>query len=309
MPILTRVLGTVLLGHDGLALLVIANGSALVFAALLHRIAWLETGDARLAQRAAWFGAVFPPFSALVLGYADATAMALAAGMFLALRTRRYRLGDPPRPARRRAAVRSGCCSSRRPLFEAAHGWWSATGRDRARRVGAVLAPAVGLAAFLAYSGVAFGDAFEPLTIQNQAKLRGRFQFPVTSVWARHPRPRRTPAGSVPACTSSGRPASCCCSSSCGDDFPARTPRTPPSRCCSRLSAQNLDSFERYCASTLPFLLAVAIITARPKIERAAARARRRGACSPTRVLIFLGSTCPEPPDLHAARRVGWGIP
>jgi hypothetical protein len=36
------------------------------------------------------------------------------------------------------------------------------------------------------------------------------------------------------------------------------------------LSAHNLDSFERYAASTLPFLLAVAILTARPKVERAA---------------------------------------
>jgi hypothetical protein len=35
------------------------------------------------------------------------------------------------------------------------------------------------------------------------------------------------------------------------------------------LSAQNLDSFERYSASTLPYLLAVAIITKRPEAERA----------------------------------------
>ncbi len=268
VPILTRALGTVLLGHDGLALLLIANGSALVFAALLHRIAWLETGDARLAQRAAWFGAVFPPFSVLVLGYADATAMALAAGVFLALRTRRFGWAIP-------LGVLAGAC---RPVgvllvapaaFEAAPGWWSATGRDQARRVGAVLAPAVGLGAFLAYSGVAFGDAFEPLTIQNQAKLRGRFQFPITSLW-----------DGIRDLVHAGRfgpGLHVIWAAGFAVLLVVVWRRLPGSYTAYAavalllgLSAHNLDSFERYAASTLPFLLAVAIITSRPKVERAA---------------------------------------
>ena len=55
VPILARGLGTVLVGRYDVALIVIANASALVFAALLHRLALLETGDGRLARRAAWF--------------------------------------------------------------------------------------------------------------------------------------------------------------------------------------------------------------------------------------------------------------
>jgi len=61
VPALAKALGVVFFSRYGVALIVIANASALVFAALLHRIALLETGDAHLARRAAWFGAVFPP--------------------------------------------------------------------------------------------------------------------------------------------------------------------------------------------------------------------------------------------------------
>ena len=40
------------------------------------------------------------------------------------------------------------------------------------------------------------------------------------------------------------------------------------------LSAHNLDSFERYCWSTFPFLLALAVVTDRDEVERGAS-------CSP----------------------------
>jgi len=36
------------------------------------------------------------------------------------------------------------------------------------------------------------------------------------------------------------------------------------------LSARNLDSFERYCMSTFPFLLALALVTDRDEVERSA---------------------------------------
>jgi hypothetical protein len=290
VPLLTRGLSEVFLGHEGVALLVVANVSALVFAALLHRLALLETGDAALARRAAWFGAVFPPFAVLVLGYADATAMALAAGVFLALRTRRYGWAIP-------LGILAGLC---RPVgvllvapaaLEVAHGWWSAGGRERVVRIGAVVAPALGLSAFLAYSGVAFGDAFEPLTIQNRASLRGRFEFPVTSlvngvrdlvhagrfgpglhviwalgfaallvvVWRRLP-------GSYTAYAAVALVLG--------------------------LAAHNLDSFQRYAASTLPFLLAVAILTARPKVERAALTLAAAGLFAYA-LLAFFGVSVP----------------
>ena len=45
VPLITKVVGVVLLGRYGVALLLVVNVSALLFAALLHRLATLETGD------------------------------------------------------------------------------------------------------------------------------------------------------------------------------------------------------------------------------------------------------------------------
>ena len=46
VPMLGRGLGSVLLDHNAAALLIVANVSALLFGALLHRLALRETGDA-----------------------------------------------------------------------------------------------------------------------------------------------------------------------------------------------------------------------------------------------------------------------
>src|SRR4029453_11424792 len=45
VPLLSRGLGVVFGGNEAVALIVIANVSALVFAALLHRLALVDTGD------------------------------------------------------------------------------------------------------------------------------------------------------------------------------------------------------------------------------------------------------------------------
>jgi len=290
VPILTRGLGTILVGRYDVALIVIANASALVFAALLHRLALVETGDARLASRAAWFGAVFPPFSVLVLGYADATAMALAAGVLLALRTRRFGVAIP-------LGILAGLC---RPVgillvvpavIEAARGWNTARPRDRIRRAGATVAPAVGTAAFLAYAGVAFGDTFAPLTVQNRANLRGRFEFPTTSF-----------AHGVRDLVHAGRfgPGAHVLWAVVFAGLLVVVARRLPSSYTAYaaaalilgLSAHNLDSFERYCASTLPFLLGAAIITDRPESERAVLGLAAAGLFAYS-VLAFLGVSVP----------------
>ena len=267
VPLLTRALGTLLLDHDGVALLLIANVSALVFAALLHRLATLETGDAALARRAAWFGSVFPPFAVLVLGYADATAMALAAGMFLALRTRRFGWAIP-------LGLLAGLC---RPVgvllvapaaVEAARSWAATEGRDRLQRAGAVLAPAVGLGIFLAYAGLRFGDAFEPLTIQNRANLRGRFVFPTTSLLD-GVRNLVHAARFGPGLHVLWAVVFAALLVVVWRRLPASYTVYAALALVLGLSAHNLDSFERYAATTLPFLLAVAIVTDRPNAERA----------------------------------------
>ncbi len=162
VPLLARGLGTVLLDHTAVALIVLVNGSALVLGALLHRLVVRETGDDGLAARATWFIAVFPPAAVLVMGYAEATAMALAVGTFLAMRTRRWWL----------AAVTAFLVGLARPVgvllalplaIEATRDWRTTSSSERIQRIVAVLAPVSGVAAYLVWAGARFGDAFEPI--------------------------------------------------------------------------------------------------------------------------------------------------
>jgi hypothetical protein len=58
------------------------------------------------------------------------------------------------------------------------------------------------------------------------------------------------------------------------------------------LSAQNLDSFERYCMSTFPFVLALAIVTDRDEVERTAIVLAGAGLVGYA-ILAFLGVSGP----------------
>ncbi|HZP29167.1 MAG TPA: mannosyltransferase family protein [Acidimicrobiia bacterium] len=289
-PLAGRVLGWVLADHVAVALVVIANVSALAFGALLHRLAERETGDAALARRAAWFAALFPAAAVLVMGYAEALFMALSVGAFLALRTRRWEVAAG-------LGLLAGLC---RPLgvvlvvpaaIEAWREWGSATAGERLRRAGAVVGPAAGLGIYLVYAAFARDDFFLPLTVQNRKSLRGGFVDPVTSVvhafehlfhgdrfgsglhgvWAlvflallvvlvrRFPASYSTYAGAVLLLT---------------------------------LTANNLDSFERYVMSTFPFLLALAAVTGHDDVDRASL-AVSAAALTGYAVLAFLGSSVP----------------
>ncbi len=267
LPALSRGLGFVFLGHEDVALIVIANLGALVFAALLHRLVIVDTGDEKMAVRAAWFGLVLSPAVALVLGYAESLAMALSVGVFLCIRSKRWAW----------AAVLALLAGLARPvgillvlplLIEAVSSWKDASTRGRIERGLAVVAPGVGIGIYLAYVGIRFGDPLEPLSVQNTSTLRGGFVDPFTRVWR-----------AVDA-TISG-----------GDRFGSglhlfwalvfavllyfiwkSLPRSYFAYAALTLvlglSASNLDSFERYCISTFPFVIAVAVATRRSDIER-----------------------------------------
>ena len=157
VPMLARVGGWISFDHTAAALIVIANVSALLFGGLLHRLALRETGDAALARRAAWFGALFPAAFVLVLGYAEATAMMLGVLVFLGIRSNRFLWAAA-------AGFLAGLC---RPVgvllvipiaVEGVRGWREASGRARAARVTAVVAPVAGALAYLAWVGAEFGD-------------------------------------------------------------------------------------------------------------------------------------------------------
>ncbi len=268
VPILGRVLGWISFGHTAAALLVVANVSALLFGALLHRLALRETGDAALARRAAWFGALFPAAFVLVMGYAEATAMMLGVVVFLGIRSNRFWWAAL-------AGFLAGLC---RPVgvllvvpaaVEAVRGWRGASTESRVSRVVAVVAPAAGAAAYLAWVGAEFGDFWKPISLQNQATLRGGFQDPVTRtvdavgdlfggdrfgsglhiVWA--------VVFALLLVVLVRR-------------FPASYSLYAAATLLLGLSAHNLDSFERYCWSTFPFVVALAAVTDRDEVENCA---------------------------------------
>jgi len=267
VPLLARGLGTVLLDHTAVALIVLVNGSALVLGALLHRLVVRETGDDGLAARATWFIAVFPPAAVLVMGYAEATAMALAVGTFLAMRTRRWWL----------AAVTAFLVGLARPVgvllalplaIEATRDWRTTSSSERIQRIVAVLAPVGGVAAYLVWAGARFGDAFEPITYQNRATLRGGFVDPFTRVvdavgelfdgragpivhvaWA---------AGFLLLALVVAR------------RLPSSYAAYGAVTVVVALSAHNLDSLERYAMSAFPLIIGLGIVTSPHDAERGA---------------------------------------
>jgi hypothetical protein len=290
VPLLSKGLGVVFIGHEAVALVVVANVSALVFAALLHRLTLVDTGDEATAARAAWFGMILSPAVALVLGYSEATAMALGVGVFLAIRSGRW-------PTAAVLGLLAGLC---RPvgvllvaplLVEALAGWRASVPRVRVGRLAAVVAPVVGAALYLVYVGIRFGDAFEPLSIQNRSTLRGGFEDPFSRV-----------VRAFGDMTGGDRVGS-------GLHLVwailfavllvvviRHLPRSYAAYCALTLllglSASNLDSFERYCLSTFPFVMALAVATRRRELERAAL-ALSAGGLFAYSLLAFFGSWVP----------------
>jgi len=159
------------------------------------------------------------------------------------------------------------------------------------RRITAVAGPPLGLVTFLAWVDHVRGDAFLPFSVQKRASLRGDFVDPVTRlvdafsdlvhgdrfgsglhfvwavaflallvvVWRKLP-------GSYTA-------------------FTAVTLLVA-------LSAENLDSFERYALGAFPLLLALAIVTRRDVVERTVLTLAA-GALVGYSVLVFFGVSVP----------------
>jgi len=182
VPLLARAVAVPLFGARELALVLVSNIGALVAGVLLVRLARQETGDERLAERTAWLLALLPPALVLVLGYAESVLLALSVGAFLALRRGRWWT----------AAVLGLAVGLCRPVgvalvlpaaVEAARGLRGLPWRHWAARAAAVLAPAVGLASYLAWVGAEFGDWRLPMKLQETEELRGSYANPLGRAW------------------------------------------------------------------------------------------------------------------------------
>lgn len=150
----------------GVAVVAVANASALAYAEGLARLTAFELRDATAARWAPWLALLNPASYVLVLAYAEATFAALAVWCFWALRHRAWLpaaglafLGGLARPV---GAVL---------MLPAAVEAWRSPGPPW-RRALAVAAAPLGCLAYLAWVGVARGDPLLPFRVQQSDELR-----------------------------------------------------------------------------------------------------------------------------------------
>ena len=172
VPLLARGFGTLLGGHPGLALLLLANLGALVYAAALHRLALAEGLGETTARRTLWVAALAPAGFVLVMGYTEAVYGVLVTTAFLAIRAKRWGvaaglglLAGTSRP--------TGVLLALPAAIEGFRGLRPAGVRQLLGRGSAVLAPVVGLASYLVWNQLHGGNWRRPFSIQTRSSLRG----------------------------------------------------------------------------------------------------------------------------------------
>ena len=252
-PLAGRVLGAVI--GIRLALLLLANLTALLGAALVRRLAIDCGAGAEVATRAGWFVALAPPAFVLVWGYAEGVFVLLSAGALLALRRERWLW----------AAVLGALAALTRPtgallaiaaLVAAWSGIRRASPRQLITRGVAIVAPLMGAAAYLWWVGHEFGDAQLPIRLQND--LRGGSANPFVRV---------AEAGvdlarfDVHGLHFPFAVAMVVLAVVAARHLPASLSAYAGATVLLALSANNLNSSERYALSAVPLAIALAIIT------------------------------------------------
>jgi len=171
-PLLSRALAVLPGVGVGAALVVLSNACALAGTAVVVVLVRRESGDERLAGRAAWLLCLAPPAFTFVMGYAEGTLLVLSAGAFSALRARRWWwaaglgvLAGLTRPL--------GALLVLPAVVELSRGWRSAPAQERVGRLAAAAGPVVGTGAFLGWVGWRYGDALAPLRLQEQGAHHG----------------------------------------------------------------------------------------------------------------------------------------
>jgi hypothetical protein len=265
-PLLGRGASVLFLGDVTLGLVLVANVAAFAAAAAIHRLVVRETGDAVLARRAVWMFCLFPGAFVLVWAYSEALMILLAVLTFLALRGGRFGL----------AAVAGGLAALTRPLglllvvpaaIEAARGWSTASRRERAERVGAVVAPGVGTALYLGWAGARFDDPLLPLEVQS--RFRGDGVDPISRIGSG--------IGDLlgPEALGDGLHLPfalvfVALAVVVARSWPASYGAFTVAVLVVSLAAENLNSLERYGLNAFPLALGLAVVTSREWVERSA---------------------------------------
>ncbi|HEX2038788.1 MAG TPA: hypothetical protein VHF47_03535 [Acidimicrobiales bacterium] len=288
LPLVGRGLGFLFGGQYGFALLLIASASALAFGALLHRLVLLEReDDLDSARRVTWFVALAPAAFVLAWGYSEALAGALTAAGFLFLRQRKWWW----------AAATGVLIGLVRPvgLFfvvpAAVEALRAVRRSELPARLAAVAAPAVGCALYLGWVGLIYGDPMLPFTVQEEEGLRGPAANPldvlgtaVSNVFSGELRGNALHAPwiglAVLLIVLAAR------------RLPASYTAFSAVTVVVALSSGNLSSFERYTFTTVPILVAAAVVLAEERVERSAL-AIGAGTMAVFGTLSILGSYVP----------------
>jgi hypothetical protein len=262
-PLLGRLLGSPF-GIEGAALVVVANLAALVLGVLVLRLMRAEGASQGSGIRAVWLVMIFPSAFVLVWGYAESLMLVGAVGTFLALRRQQWWW----------AAAGGLLAATCRPVglvlvlpaaIEVARTWKGASTSDRFARVAAVLGPVLGTGAYLWWVAATFGDAFLPFNVQEE--LRGEPVNPLGRVWdglADLVGPERFGDGlHLPFAV-----AFLALLVLTFRRWPASYGAFAAGVLVLALSADNLNSLERYGLNAFPLVLTMALYTADDRVER-----------------------------------------
>jgi hypothetical protein len=277
-PLLGRGLAPFLFGHTGLALIVIANVASLAVAVVIRRMVLFEKDDEAMAERAVWLTALFPSAFVLAWAYAEGLFLLTCVGAILAARSRRFEV----------AAVLALLAALTRPTgvllaaplaIEGVRAWRESSATDRVATVLAVLAPVTGLVLYLSWVGQHFGDARLPFSVQNS--LRGEVVDPIS----RLARGFSDLAGAERFGDGLHVPFVIAFAALLVVVFR----RWPVSYgvfalliVVAAISADNLNSLERYGLNAFPLVLGLASVTTHPRVERLALAACGAGLVSLT---------------------------
>ena len=263
-PLLGRAVGWTGLGPR-VGVVVVANLAALLAGALLWTLVRREGFGDAVGARAAWFLALMPSAFVLVFAYAEAVFLALAIGIFLAARGRRWWLvallgvfAGLSRPGGFIVAV---------PIaIEAARALGATRPRELVARAAAVVAPLAGTGLFLWWVGDRFGDAFLPFRIQTRANLKGSFANPITSIGHAIRGLAHGHIGTgfhVPWMI-----VAVALTIVVFKKLPASYAWFTVVTLASAMTSSNLDSFERYALGAFPLVVVIAIVAHDRRVER-----------------------------------------
>jgi hypothetical protein len=271
-PLLARALSVLPGTSVGTGVVVVANVCALAGTVVVVGLVRWETGDDRLAGRAAWLICLAPAAFTFVMGYAEGTLLVLSAGTVWALRARRWWW----------AAALGVAAGLTRPLGAllvvpaAVEGWRGLRssgagekpgGKEILGRIAAVAGPVVGTGAFLGWVGWRYGNALTPIRLQAEGVHHGHLADPLVTlahdasylVHGHHlgeglHLPWVVLAVGLVVVTFRKWPA-------CYGAFAVAVLAVA-------LTGSNLDSFERYALSAFPLVLAGASLTSDERVMR-----------------------------------------